>query len=127
MPRGVAAGVFGDAGEAHGLFHRSLDDRLVNVMVALLAGAWVLPALLLREDPLPAPVGRGIRVLARECLRQLHTASTFGEVALVDGSRAAQPVVERRLQHARQRGNAVLVVLTVADDDLAARELKEEA
>src|SRR5665647_3149835 len=54
VAQGVAAArVLGDAGAAHGLFHGALDDRLVDVMVALL-----------REDPLPAPVGRGVGVLA---------------------------------------------------------------
>src|SRR5664279_4944214 len=68
----VARGVLGDAGTPHGVADGALDDGGVHVMAALLPGAVVGPAALLREDPLPAPLRRCARVLAGEGVGELN-------------------------------------------------------
>ncbi len=64
VPERVTSYVFHHPGPVYRFLHGSLQDRLVDVMPALLAGPRVLPPLLLREDPLPLPFGRSIWVLA---------------------------------------------------------------
>jgi hypothetical protein len=64
MAEGVTSNVFDDAGLANSLLHGPLEDGFVHVMAALFARTGVLPALLLRKDPLPAPVRWGVGVFA---------------------------------------------------------------
>src|SRR5665647_2730538 len=117
----VAGGVLGYAGALHGVFDGALDGRRVDVVAALLIGATVGPATLLREDPLPAPLGRGGGVLALEGCGELDPSPAVGEVSLVDRPGVTDLVAERRLEGARERGAAVLAALAAAHGEFAAR------
>ena len=79
MPEGVAAHAFGDACSAHSLFHCPPDDGLMDMMPSLLSRLRVLPAVGLEKDPLPAPLSRGVRVLAIEGVRQHDPVPTIGQ------------------------------------------------
>jgi len=72
MPEGMASGPFVKSGLFRRLGDRLLDDRFVDMVPSFLAGLVVPPPILLRKDPLPAPVDRGVGVFAvdsrRSCL-----------------------------------------------------------
>jgi len=53
-------------------------------MAPLLLYLRIDPPVFLREDPLPAPFGGGVGVLAVEGHRHLNTAPPLGQVALVN-------------------------------------------
>ena len=63
MPERVTGRSLGQTGAGDGVLDGSLDERLVDVMSALFAGLVVGPAVLLREDPLPTPVGGSVQAL----------------------------------------------------------------
>ena len=69
MPERVADGTFGQTS----FFHRAagclLDDRFVNVMSSFFAGFRVLPLVLLREHPLPAPFLRRVGIFAGKVVK----------------------------------------------------------
>ena len=109
-----------------GVVHGPLHDTRVDVVAALTAGAAVGPAALLREDPLPAPLARGARVLALERVGKLDRAPAVGEVAVVEELRAAQLVAEVGDERLRERRGTVLAALARADGELTSGEVEVE-
>ena len=70
----------GDPGEPHGIPERTLQDRLVEMVAAVLPGTLVDLDPSRREDPLPGPLAAGVRVLARQGPRELHPAGAVCQV-----------------------------------------------
>ncbi len=122
----MAGGVLVDARVTDRVPDGALDDGRVHVMAALAAGTGVSPAALLGEDPLPAPLPGGARVLALQGGRELHRAPAGGEVALVGELRAAELLAQGGRESPRQRRGAVLAALAGADDEFAAGEIEIE-
>ena len=63
VPEGVAGGGFGDAGDADGLLDCSLENRLMKMMAAGVAGVPIDVETRCGEDPLPGPFGGSTWVL----------------------------------------------------------------
>jgi len=80
MAEGVPAGRLGEAGIANGLFHGALQHGLVEVMPATLAALAVEIGTRRGEDPLPAELAPGLRVLARERQGQLDPSGASMQV-----------------------------------------------
>ncbi len=59
-----------DAGVADGELDRLLDEGFIHMVTPLLSRGWIDPPVLLREDPLPDPVGGSIRILPGERVGQ---------------------------------------------------------
>lgn len=76
------------------IFDSPLKDGFVYMVAALLAGRRVLPAVLLRKDPLPAPVRWSVRILAVQRVGHQDTAPTFGQVFLMDRLDISQMVLK---------------------------------
>lgn len=66
------------------LTHRPLDGFLMQVMAINAVPAWLLRAIARREDKLPSPLLRRIRILARQRERQISLAKAFGQIALMN-------------------------------------------
>src|SRR5205814_4739021 len=66
MPERVTARVLEDAGLAQGALDGTLDDGLVQVMAAALAGESLHIVAGRRGHPLPAELASGVRVLSRQ-------------------------------------------------------------
>ena len=66
VPQGVTRRRLGDAGVAHGVFDRALQDGLMEVMPAALAGLAVDIEPSGGKHPLPGPLAAGIRILASQ-------------------------------------------------------------
>src|SRR5438105_14770740 len=66
MPERVTARVLEAAGLAQGALDGTLDDGLVQVMAAALAGESLHVVAGRREHPLPAELASGVRVLPRQ-------------------------------------------------------------
>lgn len=56
----------------------------MQVMAINAVPAWLLRAIARREDKLPSPLLRRIRILARQHERQISLAKAFGQIALMN-------------------------------------------
>jgi hypothetical protein len=84
MAEGVASDMLDNTGPAHSLLHGPLENGFMHMMAALLTGPGVLPAVLLRKDPLPALVGGSVGVFAVQGVGHLDSPPALGEVPLMD-------------------------------------------
>lgn len=64
---------------------------------ALLSGLSIAPAICLREDPLPTPIGRRIHIFSCNCIWQLNPASAVAQVPTVNGLYPTKVLLERIL------------------------------
>ena len=64
MPEGMTPNVLDDIGLADCLLDRSLENGFMSMMTALLTGLCVFPSVFLGKDPMPAPVGGSVGILA---------------------------------------------------------------
>ena len=83
MAKGVAPNVFDDTGFSNRLFHGPLKYGLMEMVSAFLSGCCVLPPVLLREDPLPAPLGWSVGIFSVQGMGQQNAAPAFGQVPLM--------------------------------------------
>jgi len=72
------------------VFHGAPQYRLVQVVASALAGGVIDVDPRCREDPLPAPLAAGVRILPGQCVRQLDPAGAPSEVVVVAASRPLQ-------------------------------------
>src|SRR6266545_6900268 len=80
VAEGVASRRLGNPGAADGIRHRALENGFVKVVTTALSGEAVHVHARGGEDPLPAPVPAGVRVLPRQCIGQLNPAGAAPEV-----------------------------------------------
>jgi hypothetical protein len=76
--------MFDDASPLDRLLHSTLQDGFVNVVTPYLASLVVLPPVLLRENPLPAPLGGSVGIFTVQRARHLHPPPSFRQVFLMD-------------------------------------------
>jgi hypothetical protein len=119
----VTGSGFGEAGGAYRRSEQALEQRLVEVVAAPLAGRLVRMYPSRGEDPLPGPFAGSARVFASEGVGQGDVAGRALEVALVLSLDAPKVLAEGRDEAGRQDGQAILAALAVADEDLAAMKV----
>src|ERR1035437_7117919 len=117
MSERVAAGLLCESGPGDRVPNRPLDQRLVDVMAALLAGLGVPPSIDLGKGPLPAPVGGRAGILAVQGIGHEDTTPTVGQVLLVNALDGTQVLLERLLEGFGEHRPAVLVPLACPDRD----------
>ena len=113
MPERVTRRPLCHAGPRDCLLHRTLDDRLIQMMPALRTGLPVDLLALLREDPLPAPLRRSIRVFARQSIWHLDAAVSVRQVLLMHDYHAPEVLTQRLFGTLRQHGDPILAALAV--------------
>src|SRR5205823_7251774 len=119
---GVAG--LGMRGRATGGADGALDDGLVEVVAAELAGRRVLVVTSGGKDPLPGPLVAGGGVLAGEGVGKLDMAGTGGEVAFVlrlYGGKVTREVRDQGLGH---HGHPILLAFPIADGELPAGQIE---
>lgn len=65
------------------LAHRPLNGLLMQVMAVNAVPAWILGAVDRRENELPSPLLRRIRIFARQCERQIGFAKPISQIPLM--------------------------------------------
>ena len=83
MPKSVAANMLYHPGRPGCFLDCALKNRFMYMMPSFFAGSRVLPPVLLREDPLPAPVFRRVGVFAIQGPWQMNTAPSIDQVFFV--------------------------------------------
>src|ERR1035437_1502868 len=96
MSERVAAGLLCESGPGDRVPNRPLDQRLVDVMAALLAGLGVPPSIDLGKGPLPAPVGGRAGILAVQGIR--HRSPLISASTPLTSSRAMTTGTRRGLR-----------------------------
>ena len=77
-----------------------------------------------REDVLPAPLKVRVRVFALESKGQVDSAKALPDCLIVKLAHFFQMGAEVRYQRGRDDRDAILVALTIADDDAAVGKLE---
>ena len=83
VTEGMAGGRLGNAGRANRVLYSPLEHRFVEMVAAPLASKPVDVGASRREDPVPAPLAAGVRVLAREGAGQFDPTGFVPQVSLV--------------------------------------------
>src|SRR3989304_8136719 len=123
MAKGVTTCSFSNSGRCYSPFDSSLHNVFIHVMPAFFGGFRVLPSVLLREDPLPAPIGGRVGILAIQSVGHLHPSPPFGKVFLMDRLDLSQMVLKRFLKQFREHRYPVFRYFAVADTDFIARKV----
>jgi hypothetical protein len=76
-----------------------------------------------REDVLPTPFPRRLRILAGQRIRQVNLAVFYGQVAGVKRSNPCEVLLQRCFQAAGQHRHSVLEAFALPDQDFQAREV----
>lgn len=82
----VAGGSFCEARGLHRVAERALEDRLVEVVAAVLTGLRVAIGARRREDPLPGPLPGGVGELDPEGAREIDVARAVNHHAVLTPS-----------------------------------------
>ena len=84
MAEGMTPHILGHSGSANRFLHGPLQNAGVHAVASFLSAPGILPPILLREDPLPAPVGRGVGILGVQCIstRPQPSAKSHSWIAL---------------------------------------------
>jgi len=123
MPEGVATDMLDHGGFADGFLYSPLQNGLMDVVAAFLAGFRVLPAAFLWKNPLPSPFGGGVRVFAVQGVGQLDAPSALGEILLVNRLDLPQMVLKGGFERFGKHCDSVIGPLAVPDEDFVAREV----
>src|SRR6266850_4009667 len=123
MPERVTARVLEDAGLAQRPLDGTLDDRLVQVMAAALAGESIHVVPSGREHPLPAELASGVRVLPRQRVGRGDPAGAGREILAVLPARQLYLADKAGLRRGREHRHAVFRALAAANDQLVCGEV----
>ena len=77
-----------------------------------------------REDPLPAPFFRCVRIFSIESVRKGYGPEAVLEVDQVLPPNGGEMLLDRRSNGCGQRGVAILIALAGSDDELIKREVE---
>src|SRR5205085_4275156 len=76
------------------------------------------------EDVLPSPLAGRVRILPVECTRHGYTGKSWvTQIGLVALTLTAKVILKPRRDHCREHGDAILVPLPFAHQDLALLEV----
>jgi len=84
VPKCVTGSPFGDPRFLHGPFEGFLQNGCVDMMTAFPLGSGILPPVLLRKNPLPAPLGGCVGIFAIQRVRHQDKAPAIGQVPFVN-------------------------------------------
>ena len=119
----MAGGWLGDARSTHGLFHRALQDRFVEVVAPALATLGVHVGARRRKHPLPLECAAGPWILPTEREGQLDPPSTGAEVGGVEAAHSPDLPCQRRLRDCREKPDPVTIALAGPDHELVRFEV----
>jgi len=123
MAQGVGARHFGDPSSANRRAHGALDDSFVQMVTAALAGLAIDVGAGGGEDPLPGPLTRGGRVLARNGVRKRDEAAAATPVIGVLGAPCRQLAAQRFSQYPRQDRAPIFLPFSPSHDQLSVFEV----
>ena len=123
VPQRMAARRLVDLRRADRSLHRLLDERLAQVMAALLPAARVDGALCGGEHVLPSPRIPGLRVLARERGREVDLAAALLEILAVQPPHAGEVGAQRLGEHVGQHRMPIPRPFALAHQDLRVLEV----
>ena len=86
-------------------------------------GFGVFPAIPLGKHPLPAPIGGGVRILARNSIRQVNPAPAVVQIVPMDDSHVGKVLTEHWDYGLRQHRHAVFTALPVTNQNFALVEI----
>src|SRR6266481_7431202 len=112
-----------DAGAARRHLHRALQNRLVQVVSAELAGEPVTADPGRGKDPLPDPLPPGVLVLSRQRGGELDPTRAGCEVLRVLGADSLEVGHQVGLDDSGQHRDPILVAFAAAHDDLVGVEV----
>jgi hypothetical protein len=104
MAKRMAPDVLYNAVLPNSFLHGTLQDRLVNVVAAFLTGLRVLPTILLREYPLPVPLGGGVWVQSIQGIARLHTHPPISHVFFMNRFAPSKTVWKWRFNDGQSLG-----------------------
>ena len=97
-----------------GLGNGLVDGAGVEMVAACSVGARVNGPMAGREDVLPSPILVGVRVLARQGVREIHLPITLLQIPLMDHLHAYKVILQGLNELLRERRDTVLISLAVA-------------
>jgi hypothetical protein len=122
MPKGMAARRLQYARLANRALHSPLRSLFVLMRTCRVPRIRVLAKRVCGKNPLPAPLSRGIRILARKRRRQPDTWLAQPSLALKASVLLRQMLAQRRNDRCREHSHSILTALGITHDDLAARK-----
>ena len=123
MPEGMTRGSFCYASPEDSVSDRLLNQGFVHVMAALFPCFGIAPPVSLREDPLPAPFGGGVGILAVQGVWHLNAPPSFGQVPTMNRLDLPEVILQRDTKRFGQHGDPVFGPFAVADHDLLSGEV----
>jgi hypothetical protein len=124
VAQAVATSRFGDSSSLHRGMDGPLQDRFVQ-MVASQFTSYPLPVLPRRRKyPLPHPLSSGARVFGTQRTGKLHEPATSLEVCVVLPPYGGQMLMKWLPKHIGKQGQAVLLALAAAYNDLSGFEVQ---
>lgn len=118
VPEGVAARALRDVGRPHRRRKRPLHGRFVQVKPRRRTPPGIPADAGRREDELPPPLARRVRVLAIQCARERRGAKAGRQVRLMPALDGSQVPTELLLDGRRQRRATVFLSLAPPHGDL---------
>jgi len=114
----MTARLLGDSGHSDGVFDRALKHRFMEVVTAPVTGPPIPMEARRREYPLPTPFPGGSRIFSVEGVRKPNAARLLLQVILVLSPHSLHVLSQWFLDLPGKKGYAVLLTLTVPDQDL---------
>jgi len=124
MAEGVACCRRDDSRGEHSPPHGLLNHAGIQVMPSLFTGVGVLPSMVLREYPLPAPLHRCMGILSPQGVGEAHPPIALGKVLAMQTTHLLQMGFEFLSHSARQHRAPILPALAMAHRDLRALKIK---
>jgi hypothetical protein len=119
MAQGMGRDSFGQRRCPGSMLHRLLPPMLMEVMAASHPTAWLDRQARAGKHVLPAPCLRGLWILPGQCVGEQHGPISRLEIVRVQALLRGEMGLQRRDQALRQRDDAILWPLPIADGDLA--------
>lgn len=123
MATRVAARPLGDASPTENILDRPLQDRLVQVVLAPLAGDAIDVGPRSGEHPLPPPLPARVGILPRAGVRQFDQVRPALDLQPVLSPHGREVSFEVGLDRGRQHRDAVLLAFGAAHDKLVRHEV----
>ena len=123
MAKGMATRWLRHSGQTHRVMDRVLEDALVQMVPATLAGRCFDVGPGGGEDPLPGPLAARRRVLCGQGAGQLDPTGAGLDVAGVKPVGTREVLSQGLAQHLREKGGTILVALAGSHDDAGCVEV----